>query len=84
MYRDHSKVNHLYPLDSLLWQQYYKRMKKSDAGATLDVMFDIRWCMVLDSLNNEEAPFSQGTLCDFRHRLIKYNMDEILLSNTVR
>jgi|TARA_R110002111_G_scaffold103646_1_gene160597 hypothetical protein len=57
--------------------------KKSDAGATLDAMFDIRWKMVLNYLSEENAPFFQGTLCDFRHRLIKHNMDVVLLEHTV-
>jgi len=32
---------------------------------------------------DETAPFSQDTLCDFRHRLIRHNMDEVLLEHTV-
>ena len=41
--------------------------------------------MVLNclSLDDETAPFSQGTLCDFRHRLVRHNMDEVLLEHTV-
>lgn len=59
--------------------------QKSDAAATLGTMFDVRWRMVLNclSLDDETAPFSQGTLCDFRHRLVRYNMDEVLLEHTV-
>lgn len=57
--------------------------QKSDAEAVLTTKFDTRWKMVLDCLDTEEAPFSQGTLCDFRHRLIKYNMDIVLLEQSV-
>ena len=59
--------------------------QKSDAAATLEAMFDVRWRMVLNclSLDDETAPFSQGTLCDFRHRLVRHNMDEVLLAHTV-
>lgn len=84
MYHDHPKGKPPIPAAQLAMAtilQAYEQ--KSDAGATLDAMFDIRWRMVLNSLDCEEAPFSQGTLCDFRHRLIKHNMDEVLLSHTV-
>lgn len=59
--------------------------QKSDAAATLEAMFDVRWRMVLNCLSNDDetAPFSQGTLCDFRHRLVRHNMDEVLLEHTV-
>ena len=39
--------------------------------------------LALNCLGDEGAPFSQGTLCDFRHRLIKHNMDVTLLEHTV-
>ena len=58
--------------------------QKSDAGATLDAMFDARWQMVLNCLGSDEPPFSQGVLCDFRHRLVKANLDEALLEQTVK
>ena len=58
--------------------------QKSDAGATLDAMFDARWQMVLNCLGDDEPPFSQGVLCDFRHRLVKADMDEALLEQTVK
>lgn len=84
MYKDHPKGKPPIPPAQLamatLLQAYEQ---KSDAGATLDATFDIRWKMVLNCLESENAPFSQGTLCDFRHRLVKYNMDEILLERTV-
>ncbi|WDE04471.1 IS1182 family transposase [Thalassomonas viridans] len=84
MYADHPKGKPPVPAAQLamatLLQSYEQ---KSDAGATLDAMFDMRWKMVLNCLSDETAPFSQGTLCDFRHRLIKHNMDVILLEHTV-
>ena len=46
-------------------------------------MFDKRWQIVLNCLGEEGAPFSQGTLCNFRHRLITHNMDVTLLEHTV-
>ncbi len=33
--------------------------QKSDVGATLDAMFDMRWQVVLNCLGSDEAPFSQ-------------------------
>ncbi len=85
MYADHPKGKPPVPAALLamatLLQSYEQQ---SDAGATLDSMFDIRWKMVLDCLGEESPPFSQGTLCDFRHRLIKHNMDVVLLEHTVK
>ncbi len=84
MYADHPKGKPPVPAAQLamatLLQTYEQ---KSDAGATLEAMFDKRWQMALNCLGNEGAPFSQGTLCDFRHRLIKHNMDITLLEHTV-
>jgi hypothetical protein len=57
--------------------------QKSDAAAARAGMFDICWKMALNCLTKDEPPFSQGTLCDFRHRLIKHNMDVTLLEHTV-
>jgi hypothetical protein len=34
-------------------------------------------------LGTEHPIFSQGVLCDFRYRLIKYNIDVMLLERTV-
>lgn len=84
MYADHPKGKPPVPAAQLAMAtilQSYEQ--KSDAGATLDAMFDMRWRMVLNCLDDENAPFSQGTLCDFRHRLVKHNMDEVLLEHTV-
>ena len=48
----------------------------------LSVM-DKRWQMVLDCLGAEQPPFSQGTLLNFRMRLIAHNLDKTLLERTV-
>lgn len=55
----------------------------SDSSAVLETIFDQRWQMVLGCLRTEETIFSQGTLCDFRHRLVKHNLDTMLLEQTV-
>ena len=57
--------------------------QQSDASAMLESMFDQRWQMVLGCLGTEHPVFSQGTICDFRHRLIKHNLDVMLLERTV-
>ena len=44
---------------------------------------DKRWQLVLDCLGAEQPPFSQGTLCNFRMRLIAHNLDKTLLDRTV-
>ena len=44
---------------------------------------DKRWQMVLDCLGAEQPPFSQGTLFNFRMRLIAHNLDKTLLDRTV-
>lgn len=84
MYKDHPRGTPPIPPTLLamatLLQTY---QQKSDAEAVLSTKFDARWKMVLDCLNIEGAPFSQGTLCDFRHRLIKHNMDVVLLEQSV-
>jgi hypothetical protein len=85
MYADHPKGKPPVPAAQLamatLLQTYEQR---SDAGAALEAMFDKRWQMVLNCLGEDKPPFSQGTLCDFRHRLIKHNMDVTLLEHTVK
>lgn len=55
----------------------------SDAVAVENAMFDRRWQLVLDCLGTERPPFSQGSLVDFRHRLIAHDMDRRLLERTV-
>ncbi len=57
--------------------------KVSDAEAVQLCVVDLRWQMVLDCLGAEEAPFSQGALCDFRNRLIAAELDARLLTRTV-
>ena len=44
---------------------------------------DRRWQLGLDCLDTEEAPFSKGTLVNFRKRLIDANMDRRLIERTV-
>lgn len=61
--------------------QAYCRVGDRDA-VELTVM-DKRWQMVLDCLGAEHPPFSQGTLYNFRMRLIAHNLDKTLLERTV-
>src|SRR5215475_11201513 len=61
--------------------QAYCHVGDRDA-VELSVM-DKRWQMVLDCLGAEQPPFSQGTLCNFRMRLIAHNLDKTLLDRTV-
>ena len=55
----------------------------SDAEAVHHSLFDKRWQMVLDCLDCEDAPFSQGLLAQFRFRLIAHDMDRELIRRTV-
>lgn len=55
----------------------------SDADAVEQAQHDRRWQMLLDCLGDEETPFSQGTLYNFRRRLIEHDMDRRLLDRTV-
>ena len=55
----------------------------SDATLVELTVFDLRVQMVLDCLGHSEPAFSQGALCDFRHRLIRTNMDRRLLEKSV-
>jgi len=54
-----------------------------DRDAVELTVMDKRWQMVLDCLGVEHPPFSQGTLFNFRMRLITHNLDKILLERTV-
>ena len=54
-----------------------------DRDAVELTVMDKRWQMVLDCLCAEQPPFSQGTLWNFRMRLIAHNLDKILLERTV-
>ncbi len=54
-----------------------------DRDAVELTVMDKRWQMVLDCLGAEQPPFSQGTLYNFRMRLMAHNLDQILLERTV-
>jgi hypothetical protein len=58
-------------------------MGVSDEDATEFAVMDRRWQMLLDTLGENEAPFSQGTLFNFRERLIRGDLDRRLLERTV-
>ena len=55
----------------------------SDAEAVELSVMDRRWQLVLDCLDAEEPPFSQGALQAFRERMIAHDMDRVLLERTV-
>src|SRR5215813_2367366 len=55
----------------------------SDRDAVELTVMDKRWQMVLDCLGAEQPPFSQGTLYNFRMRLMAHNLDKVLLERTV-
>jgi len=55
----------------------------SDAEAAELTAVDLRWQLVLGNLGSEKPAFSQGTLQQFRQRLIKHDMDLRLLERTV-
>ena len=61
--------------------QAYSNVSDRDAVA-LTVM-DKRWQLGLDCLGAEHPPCSQGTLFNFRMRLIAHNLDKTLLDRTV-
>jgi Transposase domain (DUF772) len=54
-----------------------------DRDAVELTVMDKRWQLVLDCLGAEQPPFSQGTLVNFRMRLIAHNLDKALLDRTV-
>jgi hypothetical protein len=56
----------------------------SDAAMVELTVFDLRVQMVLDRLGSTEPAFSQGTLSEFRQRLIRTQMDRRLLERTVQ
>jgi hypothetical protein len=60
--------------------QAYGHVGDRDA-VELPVM-DKRWQMVLDGLGAEQPPFSQGTVCTLRMRLMAHNLDKALLDRT--
>ena len=55
----------------------------SDREAVALTVMDKRWQMVLDCLDAAQPPFSQGTLFNFRMRLLQHNLDKTLLERTV-
>lgn len=55
----------------------------SDAEAVELTVVDLRWQMVLDRLGATQPACGQGTLVDFRERLIRMDMDRRLLERTV-
>ncbi|APR75981.1 Mobile element protein [Minicystis rosea] len=55
----------------------------SDADAVELSVMDRRWQMVLDCMDVEEPPFSQGALQTFRERMIAHELDRVLLERTV-
>lgn len=57
--------------------------KTGDADAVVTAQMDKRWQLVLDCLGEEEAPFSQGVLSQFRARMIEHDLDRKLLDRTV-
>lgn len=65
---------------ALLLQGY---LGTSDAEAVELTVVDARWQMVLNCLDAVEPAFSQGTLQQFRERLIAADMDKRLLQRTI-
>jgi hypothetical protein len=55
----------------------------SDAEAVELSVMDRRGQMVLDCMDAEEPPFSQGALQAFRERMITHELDRVLLERTV-
>jgi hypothetical protein len=55
----------------------------SDDEAIEAMVMDLRWQLVLDCLNEEEPPFSKGTLVGFRRLLIEHELDRRLVERTV-
>jgi len=55
----------------------------SDAEAVELTVVDLRWQLLLKCLGADQPAFSQGTLHDFRARLIRTDMDRRLLERTV-
>jgi hypothetical protein len=54
----------------------------SDAEAVEFAVMDRRWQMVLNCLDAEEPPFSQGAVQAFRERMVEHGMDRVLLEHT--
>ena len=58
-------------------------MGVSDEDAVECAVMDRRWQMLLGTLGSDEAPFSQGTLYNFRERLIAHDLDAVLLDRSI-
>jgi|GEM_PF-5455278 len=58
-------------------------LRVSDAEAVELTVMDRRWQLVLDCLGADEPAFAQGTLQQFRERLIAWDMDRRLLERTI-
>jgi len=84
MYRDTGAGEEPVPpalLAMIVLLQSYLGM--SDAEAVELTVVDLRWQMVLDRLGATEPACGQGTLAEFRARLIRNDMDRRLLERTV-
>jgi IS5 family transposase len=55
----------------------------SDDEAIEALQMDRRWQLVLDCMDSEDAPFSKGTLVEFRSALIAKELDRRLVERTV-
>ena len=66
---------------SLILQGY---LGLSDADAVRQTALDLGWQMVLDRLGATSPAFSQGSLYNFRTRMIRTEMDRRLLERTSR
>jgi hypothetical protein len=55
----------------------------SDDEVIEALVMDRRWQLVLDCLDCEHAPFSKGTLVNYRQRLIAQHADRRLIERTV-
>ena len=61
--------------------QAYCHVGDRDAGERTGM--DKRWQRGLDGVGAEQPPFRQGTLCNFRMRLMAHNLDKTLRERTV-
>ena len=55
----------------------------SDAEAVELTVVDLRWQMVLDRLGSTEPVFSQGAFQEFRERMIRHDMDRLVMEKTI-
>ncbi len=56
----------------------------SDHDAVEAAVMDRRWQLILGCLDCEKAPFSQGVLVAFRERMVKHDLDKLLLDRTIQ